>query len=82
MPKRSDAEKELPKFDLKAAREAKGITQEAAAELLAASQSSIARWESDGSLPLVYRRLWELHWQINKPAKRKPTLKVVPKDPA
>lgn len=82
MPKRSEVEKELPAFDLKAARESKGITQERAAELLHASQSSIARWEGDGRLPMIYRAYWTLYWQHNKPERRKPKLKVVQKDPA
>jgi transcriptional regulator with XRE-family HTH domain len=82
MPKRSEAERELPAFDLKAARESKGITQERAAELLFASQSSIARWEGDGRLPRIYREYWALYWQHNKPERRQPKLKVVKKDPA
>jgi Helix-turn-helix. len=80
--RRSDVEKDLPKFDLKAARESKGITQAATARLLCASQSSIARWESEGSLPLIYRKFWELHWQHHRPERRKPKLTAVPKDPA
>jgi DNA-binding XRE family transcriptional regulator len=82
MPKRSEAESELPAFDLKAARESKGITQAKTADILSASQSSIARWESDGRLPLIYRKYWELYWQHNKPERRKPKLKVVEKSPA
>jgi DNA-binding XRE family transcriptional regulator len=82
MPRRSETEAELPAFDLKAARESKGITQAKAATILAASQSSIARWESDGRLPLIYRKFWELYWTHNKPERRKPKLKVVDKDPA
>lgn len=78
MPKRSDAEKDLPAFDLKAARESKGLTQAAAAVLLCASQASMARWEREGTLPLIYRRYWDIYWQHNKVVKKqKPALKVV-----
>lgn len=63
MPKRSEAHAALPPFDLKAARETKGLTQSDAAELLAASQPSIARWESEGNLPLIYRKYWDLYWK-------------------
>ena len=81
MPRRSDVERDLPAFDLKGARESKGITQAKTAEILSASQSSIARWESEGTLPLIYRKYWALYWQHNKPQRGKPRLSVVKKDP-
>lgn len=65
--RRSPEEKKLPAFDLLAAREAKGLTQAETAELLESSQSSIARWESEGSLPRIYRKFWQLYWQTHKP---------------
>lgn len=68
--RRSETERELPSFDLKAARESKRLNQEAAAELLCCTQSSIARWESEGSLPLIYRRYWALYWKHHKPARK------------
>jgi transcriptional regulator with XRE-family HTH domain len=79
MPKRSAAEKDLPPFDLKAAREAKGWSQIQTAEFFTAGQSSVARWEADGSLPSIYRKYWALYWehealkakQPRKSAKRK-----------
>lgn len=85
MPKRSIADKDLKPFDLKAEREAKRLTQADAAELLCASQASIARWESDGTLPRIYRKYWQLHWQHNRPPAKKQPIKqpakltVVPK---
>jgi Helix-turn-helix. len=82
MPRRSEIERELPAFDLKAARESKGVTQEKCAGILCASQSSVARWESDGRLPLIYRKYWELYWKFHKPERTKPRLKVVEKSPA
>lgn len=71
MPKRAVAEKSLPPFDLKGAREAKGLNQQKTAEILCASQGSIARWEADGSAPLIYRKYWDLYWSVNHGNKRK-----------
>lgn len=64
MPKRAQAEKELPAFDLKAERSARKLSQMATAEILCTSQGSITRWEKDGSMPLIYRKFWELYWQL------------------
>lgn len=61
MPRRSEEHGKLPAYDLKATRERMGLKQAAMAELLSAGQSSIARWESEGSLPLIYRKFLELH---------------------
>lgn len=51
-------------FDFKAARKARGVSQQQAAILLHATQPSISRWESDGSMPEVYRMAWLLHWEL------------------
>lgn len=51
-------------FDFKAARKARGVSQQQAAILLHATQPSISRWESEGSMPEVYRMAWLLHWQL------------------
>lgn len=67
--RRSPKESELPAFDLRAAREAKSLTQVAVSILLCASQSSVARWENDGTLPLIYRKYWELYWLMHARAK-------------
>lgn len=76
MPKRSDTDKSLPPFDLKAAREARGLTQAEAAELLHASQPSIARWEGEGNLPQIYRSYWELYWKHHQQPKQKTKAKA------
>jgi DNA-binding XRE family transcriptional regulator len=74
MPKQSATQKALPAFDLKAAREAQSMTQIQCAEELCSGQSSIARWEADGSLPEIYRKYWALRFpraRPTKPPKRK-----------
>ena len=74
MPKRAKAEQELPPFDLKASREAKGLNQAKTAEILCASQGSVARWENDGNTPLIYRRYWALYWDHSD--RRKPKVQI------
>jgi transcriptional regulator with XRE-family HTH domain len=59
MPRRT-----LAAFDLKAARKVRGLSQIKVAEILCATQPSVARWESDGNLPDVFRKVWLLHWQL------------------
>lgn len=49
------------KFDLKAAREKQGYNQTQAAEVLCVDQSTVARWEKTGDVPLIYRRYWALY---------------------
>jgi DNA-binding XRE family transcriptional regulator len=48
-------------FDLKAAREKHGYTQTQTAEILDVDQSTIARWERTGEVPMIYRRFWVLY---------------------
>lgn len=64
MPRRSKQDAEQTAFDLLAAREAKQLTQTQVAEILCASQVSVSRWESTGRMPRIYRRVWDLHFQI------------------
>lgn len=74
MPKRNDANKSLPQFDLKSARESRKLTQQETAELLCTTQGTIARWEADGSMPTLERRYWALYWKgrpVPKSAKAK-----------
>jgi hypothetical protein len=59
MPRRT-----LAAFDLKAARKMRGLSQAAAADILCATQPSIARWEAQGNLPEVFRKVWAMHWQL------------------
>lgn len=59
--RRSESHSKAAPFDLKAVRERLSMKQHAMAELLSAGQSSIARWESEGSLPLIYRKYLELY---------------------
>jgi transcriptional regulator with XRE-family HTH domain len=59
MPRRT-----LAAFDLKAARKVRGLSQTKAAEILCATQPSVARWEADGNMPEVFRKVWLLHWQL------------------
>lgn len=77
MPKRS--KEQIVPFDLKAAREAVGLSQKETSALLHASQPSISRWEIDGTLPIIYREYWSLYWKVNKPAAKKPAAKKVAK---
>lgn len=51
-------------FDFKAARKARKVSQQKAAEILHATQPSISRWETDGSMPDVYKMAWLLYWQL------------------
>lgn len=69
MPKRNEAGRELPHFDLRAAREARKMTQVEAAELLCTTQGTVARWEATGQMPLLERRYWALHWRHTKTPK-------------
>lgn len=64
MPRVNKQNDELPAFDLRASREARGMTQEATAALLFTHQTSIARWEREGNMPGLARMAWTLHWQI------------------
>jgi transcriptional regulator with XRE-family HTH domain len=59
MPRRT-----LAAFDLKAARKVRGLSQTKTAAILCATQPSVARWESDGNMPEVFRKVWLLHWQL------------------
>lgn len=59
MPRRT-----LAAFDLKAARKVRGLSQLKTAQVLCATQPSVARWEAQGNMPEVFRRLWELYWQL------------------
>lgn len=63
MPKRGANQKEAAPYDLKATRERLSLTQAEMAKLLEAGQSSIARWEAEGSIPLIYRKYLELYEQ-------------------
>jgi transcriptional regulator with XRE-family HTH domain len=74
MPKRAESEQDLPAFDLKGEREKYGYTQAQTATLLRASQASVARWEANGRLPLIYRDFWNLYWSqkaVKKPATKR-----------
>lgn len=51
-------------FDFKAARQARKFSQQKAAKLLHATQPSISRWESDGTMPEIYKMAWLLYWQL------------------
>lgn len=51
-------------FDLKAARESRKLSQDAVAAILCTTQASVSRWESAGTLPAVYRKAWDQHWQL------------------
>lgn len=62
MPKRST--KQLAAFDLKAAREARGMSQEQTAEFLFQSQGTISRWEISGQTPELAREYWKLYWAV------------------
>lgn len=52
-------------FDLKAARTKHSLSQQAVAEILCAAQSSVARWEVQGNMPEVFRKVWQLHWELD-----------------
>lgn len=77
MPKRSAKDKALPAYDLRADREAKDLSQVETAAILCCGQASVARWERDGSLPLIYRKYWQLYWLHQPKKKGKPKLTVV-----
>jgi transcriptional regulator with XRE-family HTH domain len=74
MPKRATDARDVAKFDLKAAREARSLSQVATAELLMATQSSVSRWEIDGTIPAIYKAYWDLYWSVkdNEQAQQKP----------
>jgi transcriptional regulator with XRE-family HTH domain len=59
MPRRT-----LAAFDLKAARKMRGLSQMQTAEILCVTQPSVARWEANGNMPDVFRKVWGLHWQL------------------
>lgn len=61
MPRRS-----IAAFDLKAARQTRGVSQLEAAEILCTTQPSVSRWEAEGNMPAVYRKVWMQHWQLEK----------------
>lgn len=69
MPRR--AKEAVITFDLKAAREAIGLTQIEVSKLLRHTQSTISRWEIDGSVPELVRDFWLLYWKHNKPPVKK-----------
>lgn len=64
MPRRAANEKDLVAFDLKADRKKRELSQEQAAEIMCASQASVARWEASGQCPAVYRKAWVQHWKL------------------
>lgn len=53
-------------FDLKGAREMRGLSQIGAAAILCTTQPTVSRWESEGNTPAVYQKVWTLHWQLEK----------------
>jgi hypothetical protein len=55
-------------FDLKGAREMRGLSQAATAIILCSNQPSVSRWEAAGNLPEVYRKVWAQHWQLEAKA--------------
>lgn len=54
----------LAAFDLRAARKLRGMSQVAVAQILCTTQPSVARWEAQGNMPEVFRKVWDLHWQL------------------
>jgi transcriptional regulator with XRE-family HTH domain len=62
MPRRSSDS--VVAFDLKADRKMRKLSQQQVAEILFVGQSTVARWEIDGSMPQAARRLWELYWIV------------------
>lgn len=54
----------LAAFDLKAARKLRGLSQVKVAQILCTTQPSVARWEAQGNMPEVFRKVWDLHWQL------------------
>ena len=83
MPARSAEQRALPPWDLKAQREKHGYTQAKAAEILFTTQATVARWESDGNTPMIYRKYWEI-WHNAKKVKKaqKKSVKVRPREEA
>lgn len=81
MPKLSSAAKKLAPYDLKGEREKRDLNQSETAALLFTTQSTVARWEADGSTPQIYREYWRLHWANVKPPKRAAKAAKQPKDP-
>lgn len=53
-------------FDLKAAIEAKSMTQGQAAELLCTSQPSISTWCQTGEVPELVIKYWNLYWKTKE----------------
>lgn len=70
MPKVSKQQAALPAFDLKAERERRDLTQTQVAQMLFTTQSSVARWETDGDAPQLVRAYWSLYWKTQKPQKK------------
>ena len=68
MPRRT-----LAAFDLKAARKARGLSQSKTAEILSATQPSVARWEALGNMPEVFRKVWSFYWQLEDMKHANPT---------
>src|SRR6187399_851780 len=64
MPKRATDSRDVSKFDLKGAREARSLSQTATADILIATQSSVSRWEIDGTIPAIYKAYWDLYWKV------------------
>jgi len=56
----------LAAFDLKGARESRGLSQAATAEILCTTQASVSRWESEGDMPAIYRKAWTQHWLLER----------------
>jgi len=61
----------LAAFDLKGARESRGLSQAATAEILCTTQASVSRWESEGDMPAIYRKAWIQHWLLERKANGK-----------
>lgn len=79
MPRRAVREKDLVAFDLKAERKKRELSQEETAEIMCASQASIARWEASGQCPAVYRKAWTQHWELEDAIKRESEQQPIPK---
>lgn len=72
MPKRNEAFDKLPAFDMRAKREEKKLTQTQCAAILCVSQGTLAKWESNGAVPQIYRSYWELYWNAMPKAAKQP----------
>lgn len=73
MPKLSKTAEKLPKYDLLAVREKLDLSQQEMAELISASQASVARWETEGTAPKLVRDYLALYMKHAKPPKGKKT---------